>query len=880
MKNLGLNELREMYLSFFESKEHLRAHSFPLVPQNDKSLLLINAGMAPLKPYFTGQEVPPKTRMTTCQKCIRTGDIENVGKTARHGTFFEMLGNFSFGDYFKEEAIEWAWEFITQVLEIPKDKLYVSVYEEDQEAADIWHEKINMPKDRIFFLGKEDNFWEVGVGPCGPCSEIFYDRGEKYGCGDENCTVGCDCDRFMEFWNLVFTQFNQNEDGTYTPLPNPNIDTGMGLERLATMMQDVHSIFDVDTIKAIRDHVCQIAGVKYQEDEKKDISIRVITDHIRSATFMASDGVLPSNEGRGYVMRRLIRRAVRHGKLLGIKEMFLVDLCKTVVQHSKHEYTELEDKYEYITKILAVEEERFNETIDLGLQILKSHMEKLKNNNQTTLSGEDGFKLYDTYGFPLDLTKEILEENGFKVDEEGFSAEMDKQRDRARKAREESTFMGSKATVFHKLDSHIESDFVGYEQMDKEDSKILAITMKDEVVQLGSEGDEISIIVDVTPFYAESGGQAGDIGFITTITGSAKINDTKKVLGNKIVHTAQVVRGIIETGQKATMSVDKVNRLSTARNHTATHLLQQALRDILGNHVEQAGSNVSADRLRFDFTHFEAMTEEQIKSVEDLVNEKIFENISVDICETSINEARKMGATALFGEKYGDIVRVVNTGGYSVELCGGTHLQNTAQIGTFKILSESGISAGVRRIEAVTGRTALNYYQVLESEVKDLSVILKATPDQLVRRVEGILSDLRTTQKQLEAIQSKMSQSKAADVLNGAEDIGEVKLLTVRMDELDMNGLRNMGDQLKDKLPCGVVVLATSKDEKVNFVVMATKEAVDRGAHAGKIISEVAKVAGGGGGGRPNMAQAGGKDIDKIDEALAMAKKVLETQIK
>lgn len=880
MKNLGLNELREMYLSFFESKEHLRAHSFPLVPQNDKSLLLINAGMAPLKPYFTGQEVPPKTRMTTCQKCIRTGDIENVGKTARHGTFFEMLGNFSFGDYFKEEAIEWAWEFITQVLEIPKDKLYVSVYEEDQEAADIWHEKINMPKDRIFFLGKEDNFWEVGVGPCGPCSEIFYDRGEKYGCGDENCTVGCDCDRFMEFWNLVFTQFNQNEDGTYTPLPNPNIDTGMGLERLAAMMQDVHSIFDVDTIKAIRDHVCQIAGVKYQEDEKKDISIRVITDHIRSATFMASDGVLPSNEGRGYVMRRLIRRAVRHGKLLGIKEMFLVDLCKTVVQHSKHEYTELEDKYEYITKILAVEEERFNETIDLGLQILKSHMEKLKNNNQTTLSGEDSFKLYDTYGFPLDLTKEILEENGFKVDEEGFSAEMDKQRDRARKAREESTFMGSKATVFHKLDSHIESDFVGYEQTDKEDSKILAITMKDEVVQLGSEGDEISIIVDVTPFYAESGGQAGDIGFITTITGSAKINDTKKVLGNKIVHTAQVVRGTIETGQKATMSVDKVNRLSTARNHTATHLLQQALRDILGNHVEQAGSNVSADRLRFDFTHFEAMTEEQIKSVEDLVNEKIFENISVDICETSINEARKMGATALFGEKYGDIVRVVNTGGYSVELCGGTHLQNTAQIGTFKILSESGISAGVRRIEAVTGRTALNYYQVLESEVKDLSVILKATPDQLVRRVEGILSDLRTTQKQLEAIQSKMSQSKAADVLNGAEDIGEVKLLTVRMDELDMNGLRNMGDQLKDKLPCGVVVLATSKDEKVNFVVMATKEAVDKGAHAGKIISEVAKVAGGGGGGRPNMAQAGGKDIDKIDEALAMAKKVLETQIK
>lgn len=879
MKKLGLNELREMYLSFFESKEHLRAKSFPLVPQNDKSLLLINAGMAPLKPYFTGQEVPPRKRMTTCQKCIRTGDIENVGKTARHGTFFEMLGNFSFGDYFKEEAIKWAWEFITEVLEIPKDRLYVSVYEEDQEAADIWHEKINMPKEKIFFLGKEDNFWEVGVGPCGPCSEIFYDRGEKYGCGDENCTVGCECDRFMEFWNLVFTQFNQNEDGTYTPLPSPNIDTGMGLERLAAMMQDVHSIFDVDTIKAIRDHVCEIAGVKYQEDDKKDISIRVITDHIRSATFMASDGVLPSNEGRGYVMRRLIRRAVRHGKLLGIKEMFLQDLCKTVVEHSKHEYTELEDKFEYITKILSVEEERFNETIDLGLNILKSHIEELKKQNITTLSGEDSFKLYDTYGFPLDLTKEIVEENALQVDEEGFIKEMSKQRERARKARGESTFMGSEGTVFQKLEASMKSEFVGYDHVEVDNATVLAITTDNEVIEEVTEGSLVSIIVDQTPFYAESGGQVGDIGTIKTETGAGEVEDTRQVLGNKIVHTVKITGGTIATGQRATMSVDQMNRLSTARNHTATHLLQQALRDVLGNHVEQAGSNVNADRLRFDFTHFEAMTTSQIKEVEALVNEKIFQGIDVRIFETDINKARKMGATALFGEKYGDVVRVVNMQDYSIELCGGTHLQNTSQIGTFKILSENGVSAGVRRIEAITGRMALNYYQDLENEIKNISILLKTNPDQLLKRVETLTNDLRATQKQLEAIQSKMSQNKADDILNKAENINGVRLLTARMDELDMNGLRTMGDQLKDKLTCGVVVLATSKDNKVNFVVMATKEAVEKGVHAGKIIAQVAQVAGGGGGGRPNMAQAGGKDVEKINEALNKAKEVLQTQI-
>ena len=879
MKKLGLNELREMYLSFFEAKGHLREKSFPLVPRNDKSLLLINAGMAPLKSYFTGQEVPPNKRMTTCQKCIRTGDIENVGKTARHGTFFEMLGNFSFGDYFKEEAIAWAWEFLVEVLEIPKDRLYVSVYEEDQEAADIWHEKMHLPKEKIFFLGKEDNFWEVGVGPCGPCSEIHFDRGEKYGCGDENCAVGCDCDRYLEIWNLVFTQFNQNEDGTYTPLPNPNIDTGMGLERLAAMMQEVDSIFDVDTIKAIRDHVCRIAGVTYGDNEKNDISIRIMTDHIRSSVFMASDGVLPSNEGRGYVMRRLIRRAVRHGKLLGIKDMFLVDLSKTVIDHSKHEYTELEDKFNYITKILSVEEERFNETIDLGLNILKNHMQRLKEAQETILSGEDSFKLYDTYGFPLDLTKEILEENGFALDEDGFKVEMDHQRDRARKARVGSSFMGAETTVFHQLDASLSSRFEGYEDTDMADATILAIIKENELVEKATQGEAVSVITDKTPFYGESGGQAGDIGMITTPTGKLEVTDTRHVLGNKIVHTATIISGSVEKGQKVAMEVDTVNRLNTARNHTATHLLQQALKDVLGNHIEQAGSSVNAQRLRFDFTHFEAMTNEQIQKVENLVNQRVFEGIKVSTCETGIDKAREMGATALFGEKYGEVVRVVNMNAYSIELCGGTHVENTSQIGTFKIISENGVSSGVRRIEAISGPGALVFYQEQEQELKDLSALLRTSPNQLLKKVENMASELKAAQKQLEVLNGQISQAQAGDVLSQAQDVKGVKLLTARMDDLDMNGLRNMGDKLKDKLPCGVIVLATNKDDKVNFVVMATKEAVDKGVHSGNIIAQVAKIAGGGGGGRPNMAQAGGKDSAMIDQALAKAKEVLETQI-
>ncbi|MGL4345777.1 MAG: alanine--tRNA ligase, partial [Cellulosilyticaceae bacterium] len=637
MKNYSLNELRQMYLEFFESKGHLRMKSFPLVPQNDNSLLLINAGMAPLKPYFTGQEKPPCTRVTTCQKCIRTGDIENVGKTARHGTFFEMLGNFSFGDYFKEQAIEWAWEFVTKVIGLPEERLFVSVYEEDEEAATIWRDKIGLTKDKIFYMGKADNFWEVGVtGPCGPCSEIYFDRGPEFGCDSPECTVGCDCDRYLEFWNLVFTQFNRTEDGRYEPLPNPNIDTGMGLERLAAMMQGVTSIFDVDTIKAIRDHVCQIAGVNYEEDPKKDVSIRVITDHIRSVTFLASDGVQPSNEGRGYVMRRLLRRAVRHGKLLGIKGLFLKDLVKTVVDNSKHEYTELEDKFDYIVKLFTVEEENFNKTIEQGLTILKDYIEELQSKGETVLNGEACFKLHDTYGFPIDLTKEILEEKNMSADEEDFQAEMDKQKDRARNARAKTGYMGSDETVFHQIGVEVTSTFVGYEKQVIEGT-VDYLASETALLENASEGDKIFVIAPVTPFYAESGGQAGDKGTIKTETGVIAVENTTKAIGGKIVHEGTVVSGTVQKGQAAQFVVDASERMDIARNHTATHLLQKALREVVGSHVEQAGSNVTQDRLRFDYKHFEALTDEQLAAVERLVNEKILAALPVNVLETSID---------------------------------------------------------------------------------------------------------------------------------------------------------------------------------------------------------------------------------------------------
>ena len=879
MKNYSLNELREMYLKFFESKNHLRAKSFPLVPQNDNSLLLINAGMAPLKPYFTGQDEPPRRRMTTCQKCIRTGDIENVGKTARHGTFFEMLGNFSFGDYFKEDAIKWAWEFVTEHLELPVERLFVTVYQDDEEAAEIWHKQVGLPKEKIFYMGKEDNFWEAGIdGPCGPCSEIYFDRGEEFGCGEPGCTVGCDCDRYMEFWNLVFTQFERHEDGTYTPLAQRNIDTGMGLERLAAMMQGVGSIFDVDTIKAIRDHVCQIAGVEYGKEHKKDVSIRVITDHIRSVTFMAADGVLPSNEGRGYVMRRLLRRAVRHGKLLGIEGLFLQDLVKTVVDNSKHEYTELEDKFEYLVKLLTVEEKNFNETIDRGLNILKGYVEEMKANGETVLSGKACFALSDTYGFPIDLTREILEEQGLAADEEGYAKEMQIQRETARMARGDSKYMGADETVFNKMDAAMHTTFVGYTELDKE-ATLEIIANDDDLLEKAACGDEIYVVVSETPFYAEMGGQAGDKGMIETATGKLEVTDTTKVVGGKFAHHAKVVEGTVEKGQKATFKVDSSIRMDVARNHSATHLLQKALRDVVGSHIEQAGSNVNKDRLRFDFTHFEALTHEQIAKVEALVNEKILEGLTIDVKEMPIDEARKLGAMALFGEKYGDTVRVVNMGGYSVELCGGTHLQNTAAIGTFKIISETGVAAGTRRIEAVTGRGALHYYQTMEESLNEITAVVKAKKADVVKRVEAMATELKEAHKANEKLKAEIAQSKAGALTDQAEEVAGIKVLVSQMDGLDMNGLKNMGDSLKDQLQNGIVVLLSHAEDKVNLVAMATNSAVEKGVHCGQIISQTAAVVGGKGGGRPNMAQAGGKDADKIAEAIGVAKAAITKQL-
>ncbi len=879
MKNYSLNELREMYLKFFESKMHLRAKSFPLVPHNDNSLLLINAGMAPLKPYFTGQEEPPRRRMTTCQKCIRTGDIENVGKTARHGTFFEMLGNFSFGDYFKEEAIEWAWEFVTKHLEIPVERLFVTVYQDDEEAAEIWRNKIGLPNEKVIYMGKEDNFWEAGIdGPCGPCSEIYFDRGPEFGCDSPDCGVGCDCDRYMEFWNLVFTQFERHEDGTYTPLAQKNIDTGMGLERLAAMMQGVSSIFDVDTIKAIRDHVCQLAGVTYGENYKNDVSIRVITDHIRSVTFMAADGVLPSNEGRGYVMRRLLRRAVRHAKLLGIEGLFLKDLVKTVVDNSKHEYTELEDKYEYITKLLTVEEKNFNETIDRGLNILKAHIDEMKAEGKTVLDGKACFTLSDTYGFPIDLTHEILEEQGLKADEEGFKVEMDAQRQKARDARGGSKYMGADETIFNQMDSTMKTTFVGYDKL--ETTGTLEVLANDEeLLEAAGSGDSIYVVISETPFYAESGGQAGDTGLITTATGKAVVSDTTKVIGGKFAHHAQVVEGSIEKGQSATFTVENASRMDTSRNHSATHLLQKALREVVGGHIEQAGSNVNKDRLRFDFTHFEALTHEQLEKVEALVNEKILEGLIITIKEMPIDEARKLGAMALFGEKYGQTVRVVNMGDYSVELCGGTHLQNTAAIGTFKIISETGVAAGVRRIEAVTGRGALHFYQTMENSLNEVSALVKAKKTEVVKKVESMTIELKNLEKENEKLKAEIAASKAGALTEQAKTINGIKVLVSQIDELDMNDLKNMGDSLKDQLQDGVVLLMSHVADKVNLVAMATPSAVEKGVHCGQIISAVAGVVGGKGGGRPNMAQAGGKDASKIKEAITVAETTINAQL-
>lgn len=880
MKYMTVNEIREAFLEFFEGKNHLRLPSFSVVPHNDNSLLLINSGMAPMKAYFTGQETPPRNRVTTCQKCIRTGDIENVGKTARHGTFFEMLGNFSFGDYFKKEIIPWSWEFVTKVLELPEDRLHVTIYLDDDEAYQIWRDDVGIPEERITRLGKEDNFWEHGLGPCGPCSEIYFDRGEEYSCGKPTCAVGCDCDRYMEFWNLVFTQFNRNEDGTYSDLDYSNVDTGMGLERMATVMQGVNSIFDVDTVKNIIERVCEMANVEYGKDAKTDVSIRVITDHIRSVTVMTADGVLPSNEGRGYVLRRLLRRAARHGKLLGMKGEFLAELSKTAIANSCDAYPELLDKKDYILKILTVEETSFYKTIDKGMEILKADMEEMKAAGETVMSGEKSFRLYDTYGFPLDLTQEILAEEGLSVDEETFAAEMKQQKERARAARGESTYMGADETVYHQLDVDLVTEYAGYEVKEVTNAKVIALIAQNKVANQATAGDEVSVFLDKTPFYAESGGQVGDTGVIRSETGLVEVSDCIKVVGGKIAHVGVVKEGSISVSDEVCSAIDFDTRMNTSRNHSATHLLQKALRSVLGTHVEQAGSYVGADRLRFDFTHFTAMTEEEIQQVENIVNEQIFEGLEIDIKEMSIEEARKMGAMALFGEKYGDVVRVVNMGGFSVELCGGAHLKNTAQIGSFKIVSENGVAAGVRRIEALTGREALKHYQRQENQIKEVCRVVKATPDHLLKRIEQIVTEEKELAKEIEKLKAKMAGGAADEIFSSKIDINGLAVICAEVKETDGNALKTLGDQLKVKLGSGVVVLASGKDGKANLLAMATDDAVKKGIHAGNIIKAAAAVVSGGGGGRPNMAQAGGKDPSKIAEALEKAKEIISEQTK
>lgn len=881
MQQMGLNEIRSKFLKFFESKDHYLKESASLVPQNDKSLLLINSGMAPLKNYFAGVEVPPSVRMTTCQKCIRTGDIENVGKTARHGTFFEMLGNFSFGDYFKEQSISWGWEFVTQHLNIPEEKVWVTVYEEDDEAFGIWENQIKIPKERIVRLGKDDNFWEIGIGPCGPCSELYFDRGEEYGCDNPDCKPGCDCDRYLEFWNHVFTQFNRDEEGNYGQLEHKNIDTGMGLERMACIMQGVDTIFDVDTIKHILNTVEKMANVEYGKGGKTDVSIRIITDHIRAVSFLVADGVLPSNEGRGYVLRRLLRRAARHGKLLGIKENFLYKLVDEVIKVSGEAYPELVEKESYIKKVIRIEEEKFNETIEQGMEILASYIADLKKNGETTLSGENAFKLYDTYGFPIDLTQEILEEEHLSIDEEAFNEEMNKQRERARSARGNMDGESWKEDPLSKLDSSVASTFEGYFEL--ENSGIIKAIVKDnELVDSAVAGDKVIVVLDKTTFYPEGGGQAGDAGLLVNKNEDivVEVIDTKKGANNTIKHIGIVKSGMINTGERLSTIVDKEIRMASARNHSATHLLHKALKEVLGEHVNQAGSLVTSERLRFDVTHFEAITKEELKVIEEKVNDVILESLNITCENMSINDAKNKGAMALFGEKYGDEVRVVSMGDYSIELCGGTHLTNTSQIGMFKILSEGGVAAGVRRIEAITGRAVYNYLKEKEEIISNVCLNLKTKEDSLSQKVTSLIEENKSLSKELHDMKTKMSLQAVDSVLDSKLDVNGVNLVTTKFEGMDMNTLKEVADNLRDKLVSGVVVLANTTDDKLNLVATATKDAVDKGVHCGNIVKSIAQIAGGKGGGRPNMAQAGAPDVSKVDEALNHASEVLKSQVK
>ena len=878
MKKYGVNELRRMFLEFFESKGHLAMKSFSLVPHNDNSLLLINSGMAPLKPYFTGQEIPPRKRVTTCQKCIRTGDIENIGKTARHGTFFEMLGNFSFGDYFKTEAIHWSWEFLTEVVGLDPERLYPSVYLDDDEAFRIWNEEIGVPAEKIFRFGKEDNFWEHGAGPCGPCSEIYYDRGEKYGCGKPDCTVGCECDRYIEVWNNVFTQFENDGHGNYTELVQKNIDTGMGLERLAVVVQDVDSLFTVDTNKALLDAVCALAHTEYQADHKKDVSLRIIADHIKSCTFMISDGIMPSNEGRGYVLRRLLRRAARHGRLLGIEGRFMAELSKTVIELSKDGYPELEEKKPMILKVLAEEEEKFNKTIDQGLAILGEMEAEMEKKGETVLSGDNAFKLYDTYGFPLDLTIEILEEKNMTVDEDGFQAAMKEQREKARAARKTTNYMGADVTVYQSIPAEITTAFVGYDRL-VHDSEITVLTTESEIVEALTDGQHGTILVKETPFYGTMGGQTGDTGVITGAGGSFVVEDTIHLQGGKVGHVGYMASGMLTAGETVTLKVSESARRSTEKNHSATHLLQKALRMVLGEHVEQAGSLVTPDRLRFDFTHFSAMTAEELKKVEELVNQEIQAGLDVVTQEMSLDEAKKTGAMALFGEKYGEKVRVVKMGDFSTELCGGTHVGNTGTIHAFKIVSEAGIAAGVRRIEALTGEGLMAYYHKTEEELHEAAHAAKTTPADLKSKIEAMMAEIKALQAENDKLKSKLAKESLGDVMNQVKEIHGVKVLAAKVSDADMNGLRSLGDQLKEKLGEGVIVLASVQGDKVNLMATATDAAQKQGAHAGNLIKAIAACVGGDGGGRPGMAQAGGKNPAGVDSALEKAYETAAQQI-
>ena len=875
----GVNELRRMFLEFFESKGHLAMKSFSLVPHNDNSLLLINSGMAPLKPYFTGQEIPPRKRVTTCQKCIRTGDIENIGKTARHGTFFEMLGNFSFGDYFKDDAIRWTWEFLTEVVGLDPDRLYPSVYLEDDEAFRIWNEKIGIPAERIFKFGKEDNFWEHGSGPCGPCSEVYYDRGEKYGCGKPGCTVGCDCDRYIEVWNNVFTQFDNDGKGHYTELEHKNIDTGMGLERLAVVVQGVDSLFTVDTNKALLDRVCELAHTEYQKDHETDVSLRIVADHVKSCTFMISDGIMPSNEGRGYVLRRLLRRAARHGRKLGIEGQFMAGLSATVIELSKDGYPELEDNKAMIFKVLEQEEDKFNKTIDQGLSILNDRIADMQAKGENTLAGADAFKLYDTYGFPLDLTREILEEKGYGVDEDGFAAAMKEQKDKARNARKTTNYMGADVTVYQSIDPAITTEFVGYNNLTAE-SKITVLTTEDEIVEALTDGQRGTVITEQTPFYGTMGGQQGDVGVITGQNGEFKVEDTIHLQGGKVGHVGVMTHGMLQNGNTVTLSVCARNRALTCQNHSATHLLQKALRLVLGEHVKQSGSYVDAGRLRFDFTHFSAMTPEELGKVEELVNQEIRAGLPVETQVMTLDEAKKTGAMALFGEKYGDSVRVVKMGDFSTELCGGTHVANTGSIASFKILSETGIAAGVRRIEALTSEGLMKHYEEVEKELHEAAKTAKTTPAGLSAKIEGLLEEIKALSAENEKLKSKLAKDSLGDVMNQVKEVNGVKVLASQVADVDMNGLRGLGDQLKDKLGEGVVLIASVMDGKVNLMATATDGAQKKGAHAGNLIKAIAGLVGGGGGGRPGMAQAGGKNPAGVEEALKKAVEVVEEQTK